>query len=104
MNPNPSTPTPDHPWKNPAPARTLERARQLREGTRALRLACQQGRGGGAGTLQGFHVTHLLVYEGAQVARVYRYLGVYYTLEQWTHGEPGLRKTDLREGESFAKV
>lgn len=96
-------PTPAHPWRNPRPAPSQELARQLREGTRALRLALTSARGG-AERLQGFHVTHILIYEGQEVGRVYRHQGVYYTLEQWNFGEPGLRRSDLREGERFAKV
>lgn len=93
-------PAPAHPWRNPIPAKSQERARA---GTRALRLAFHDARGGAEG-LQGFHVTHLLVYEGQELGRMYRHRGVYYTLEQWTHSDYGLRKTDLREGERFVKV
>lgn len=101
---NPSKPTPDHPWRNPTPAKTQERARDLRIATRTLRLALTQACGGGSEHGQGFHVTHLLVYEGERVGELYRYRGVYYTLEQWSHSEPGLRKGDLREGERLVKV
>lgn len=99
----PLPPSENHPWRNPKPASSLERARQLSEGTRALRLALASGRGG-AENLQGFRVTHVLLYEGELLGRLYRYRGVYYTLEQWSNGELGLRKDDLREGERLAKV
>lgn len=94
---------PAHPWRNPQPAKSPEQARSLREGTRALRLALAGGRGGSE-RKQGYQVTHLLIYEGELVARLYRYRGVFYTLEQWSCGEPGLRRSDLREGERLAKV
>ncbi len=102
MNPL-CTPKANHPWRNPEPAKTKEGARALSEGLRAMRLAFHHACGG-AERLQGFHVTHLLVYEGQEIGRVYRHRGVYYTQEQWLHGELGLRRGDLREGERFAKV
>jgi hypothetical protein len=98
-----STPSPSHIWRNPRPAPSQEKARALREGTRAMRLALTIDRGG-AETLQGFRITHKLVYDGERVGELYRYRGEYYTLEQWTHGERGLTRADLREGEKFVKV
>jgi hypothetical protein len=45
--------------------------------------------------------THLLVYEDLEVARMYFWRGAYYTAEQYAHGEPGLTRRDLREGETI---
>ncbi len=102
MNSNPSKPTPAHPWRS-YQRPSIERARAVSEQARDLRLAfCAEQ--ASATTLQGWHVTHLLIFEGESMGRMYRHRGMYYTLEQWTHGEPGLRKSDLREGERFAKV
>jgi hypothetical protein len=104
MNPSPPIPTAEHPWRNAKPHNSLEHARELAAGTRAMRRALSKGYGNAADNMQGFHVTHVLVYEHETVARVYRYRGMYYTLEQWSCGELGLRKDDLREGERFVKV
>lgn len=93
---NLSKPTPKHPWRNPIPVRGC--AGPLR----ALRLALTQERG--YSDLQGWHVTHALVREGEHYGELYRDRGVYYTLEQWTHGERGLTRRDLREGERFVRV
>lgn len=45
--------------------------------------------------------THLLVYEDDKLAELYRWRGAYYTLEQYSNGEPGYTRKDLREGESI---
>ena len=91
-------------WVNRKPHKSAEHARELQESTRAMRIALSRQGGDLADTKQGFHVTHLLMYEGELVARVFRSRGMHYTLEQWTNGEYGLRAEDLREGESFVKV
>lgn len=51
-----------------------------------------------------FRTTHFLIYEGEVIGELYCYSGQYFTREQFTHGEPGLRRGDLREGEALVKA
>jgi hypothetical protein len=45
--------------------------------------------------------THLLVYEDQTIGRLYFWRSAYYTLEQYSCGEPGITRRDLREGETI---
>lgn len=83
-----STPTDAHPWHEAERTRRAYRG----YGSRRSRGWLHHGE---------WKCTHLLTYEDDTIARLYCWRGAYYTLEQYTHGEPGLTRKDLREGEDI---
>jgi hypothetical protein len=80
-----TAPTDAHPWFSAERARRLPKSRRPSGWLHHGEWKC----------------THLLTYEDDTIARLYYWRGAYYTLEQFTHGEPGYTRKDLREGEDI---